>query len=280
MPVRPPRRPGPVDSLGALDVADGNTESVQRAIDALIDRVGRDKQAAAQPTVNRLTLNETKPLTAIPLSLYTDGTDVYWIDSDGNRVQLTSAGAVNAPAPAPSGSSIPYSTYWYSPVWTAGNSLDTRGPTASQCRAIYMGRAPEDIASIQIAWRQTAAAATITFAEMGIATGTFVPNSTPSLVIRGYVDASAQWLAGAATCVLTIPVTGADITAGEDIWALYSVNHTGTPTIAVSNVSDRLDIGAIVVRAATRLSTNLNTAPLAFTLDTGATPAWIAFSLL
>jgi hypothetical protein len=280
MPVRPPRRPVRVDSLGALDIGSGAKESVQRAIDALIDARGRDKQAASTPTVTRVTLNETKPLTAIPLSLYTDGTDVYWIDSDGNRIQLTANGAVNA-ASSPGGSSVPYSTYWYSPVWTAGNALDARGPTANQCRALYMGRAPEDISSIQIAWRQTAGAATVTYAEMGIATGAFVPNSTPSLVIRGYVSAATEWGAvGSNTRVLTIPVTGADIAAGDDIWALYVTDFTGTPTIAVSNVTDRLDIGAICVRAATRLSTNLNTAPLAFTLDTGATPAWIAFSLL
>jgi hypothetical protein len=278
MAARPPKRPRPVDSIGTLAVDEGDPQAPSRAFDAITDALNRMRQQAAAPTVNRVTLNDSRPLTNIAGSFYTDGADLFWLDFDGNRIQITDNGAVNAPAPS-GGTSVPYSSYWYAPTWTAGNVLDTRGPTNDQCRALYMGRAPQALSSIKVAWRQTAAAATITYAEMGIATGTLVPGSTPSLVIRGYVDASAQWLAGAATNVLTVPVTGADIAAGEDIWAVYAVNFTGTPTIAVSNVSDRLDMGAICTRAACRLSTNLNTAPLAFVLDAGATPAWIAFAL-
>jgi hypothetical protein len=252
---------------------------MSRAIDALVDAFNRIKQSAATPTVNRLTLNVTSPETNIELSLYTDGTDAWFLDGDGNRIQLTSNGAVNAVSGGGGGSSIPYSSVWYGPTWTAGNALDTRGPTNDQCRAFYMGRAPQAISSIKVLWRQTAGA-TISYAEMGIATGAYSPLVAPSLVIRGYVDSAVEWTTASFSRNKTISITGADIAAGEDIWAVYTVNFTaGAPTIAVSNVSDRLDIGALAIRNATRLSTNLNTAPLAFTIDASATPPWIAFSI-
>jgi hypothetical protein len=276
MPVRPPKRPTRVDALGSLNV-NVEDEATSRAIDALTDALGRQRQAATTPTVNRLTLNGVTPLTNIELSIYTDGTDAWFIDGDGNRIQLTSNGAVNAGGGGGGSSTVTTTTYWYSPVWTAGNVLDTRGPTNDQCRAIYMGRAPQALSSIRIYWGQTAGG-TMTYAEMGIATGTFSPGTEPTLTLRGFVDAASDW-GSAANRLKAITVTGADIAAGDDIWACYSVNFSaGTPTIAVSNVSDRLDTCAIVRRNSCRISTNLNT-PLAFVIDPGATPAWIAFAL-
>lgn len=276
MPVRPPKRPVRVDSLGSLDVGDGSKESVQRAIDALIEARGRDKQAAATPTVTRVTMSDAKPVTSIPLSFYTDGTDAYFLDGDGDRIQLTSNGAVNAGGGG--GSSIPYSTYWYSPIWVASNVLDTRGPANDVCRATYMGRAPQALTQIGVRWSQTAGG-TISYAEWGIATGTFVPGTATSLVLRGFVDSATEW-GSSGLKQKTITVTGDAIAAGTDIWLCYSVNFTaGAPTIAVSNLTDRLDSNQFLTRAATRISTNLNTAPLAFTAE-NVTPVTAAFFLI
>ena len=280
MAVRPPKRPAPVAALGsqqAQGVGEDTGEATDRALGAIVDAIENLRQRLSAPTVNRITLNDLRPLTNVPGSVYTDGTDLWFLDFDGNRIQLTANGAVNATSGG-GGTTVAPSTYWYSPVWTAGNALDTRGPTNDQCRAIYMGRAPTSLTEIDIAWGQTAGG-TITYAEMGIATGTMVPMSTPSLVLRGYVDATVNW-GSSGNRVMTIPVTGTAIAAGEDIWACYSVSFSaGAPTIAVSNVSDRVDSGAIVRRNATRISTNLNTSPLAFVLDPSATPPWIAFAL-
>ncbi len=275
MAPRPPQRPRPVDSVGSLSVSADDTQSMSRAVDTLVDAFNRLKQSASAPTVNRLTLNVTSPATNIELSLYTDGTDAWFLDGDGNRVQLTSNGAVNAGGGA--GTSVPYSTYWYSPIWVASNVLDTRGPTNDVCRAMYMGRAPVDLSEIGVRWSQTAGG-TITYAEWGIATGAFVPGSASSLVLRGYVDAATEW-ASSGLRQLTIPVTGADIAADTDIWLCYSVSFSaGAPTIAVSNITDRLDSNQFLTRAATRISTNLNTAPLAFTAE-NVTPVTAAFFL-
>lgn len=277
MPVRPPKRPDRVDALGALNV-NVEDEATSRAIDALNDALNRAKQAATTPTVTRLTLNSVKPLTNIELSIYTDGTDAWFIDGDGNRIQLTASGAVNAVGGGGGSTSFVTSTYWYSPVWTAGSSIDTRGPTNDQCRAIYLGRAPQDLTTININWGQTAGG-TITYAEMGIATGAMTPFVAPTLTLRGYVDVASEW-ATTGNFSKAIPVTSSSpITSGTDIWACYSVSFSaGAPTIAVSNVPDRLDTCAIVRRNTTRISTNLG-APLAFVIDSGATPPWIAFSL-
>lgn len=278
MAVRPPKRPPSVSALGSLQAGRGEDEAgvTDRALGSITDAIEAMRSKATAPTVNALTLNSVRPLTKIEGSLYTDGVELYWLDFDGNRIQLTSNGAVNAGGGG--GTTVIPSTYWYSPVWTAGNALDARGPTNDQCRALYMGRAPQELTEIDIAWGQTAGG-TITYAEMGIATGTMVPMSTPSLVLRGYVDAATNW-GSSGNRVMTVPVTGTAIAAGEDIWACYSVSFSaGAPTIAVSNVSDRLDSGAIVRRNSTRISTNLNTSPLAFVLDASATPPWIAFAL-
>ncbi len=156
------------------------------------------------------------------------------------------ASGTNSPGSSGGGSVV--STFNYSPVWTAGNSIDTRGPTNDQCRAIYMGRAPTSLTSIQIYWGQTAVG-TMNYAEMGIATGPMTPGTAPNLVLRGFVDVTADWSGAPANVLRTIPVTGAAITAGTDIWACYAASFSaGAPTIAVSNVSDRLDTNAIVLR--------------------------------
>lgn len=278
MAVRPPKRPPSVSALGSLQSGRGDDETgvTDRALSAITDAIEAMRTKATAPTVNALTLNSTRPLTKIEGSIYTDGVELYWLDFDGNRIQLTANGAVNASGGG--GTTVIPSTYWFSPIWTAGSSIDTRGPTNDQCRCIYMGRAPQDLTSINIFWGQTAGG-TITYAEMGVATGTMALGSTPTLTLRGFVDVTADW-GSAANYLRSIPVTSSSpITAGTDIWACYSVSFSaGAPTIAVSNVPDRLDSGSIVRRNTTRISTNLG-APLAFVLDAGATPAWIAFSL-
>lgn len=282
MAVRPPKRPAPVAALGsqqAQGVGEDTGEATDRALGSITDAIEALRQRVSAPTVNRVTMTESRPLTNLRQSFYVDGGDAWYIDSDGVRIQLTANGAVNATSGGGGGTTVIPSTYWFSPIWTAGSSIDTRGPTNDQCRAIYMGRAPQDLTTINIFWGQTAGG-TITYAEMGIATGTMLLGSTPTLTLRGYVDVTADWGGVTGSYLRAIPVTSSSpITAGTDIWACYSVSFSaGAPTIAVSNVPDRLDSGSIVRRNTTRISTNLG-APLAFVLDSGATPAWIAFSL-
>ncbi len=267
-------------------MADPTTE---RALSEVRDYVLRLKTAVANSTNETFTVTEDLPfndfsatevhtmeMTALGSSpglsgrIYRIGVDWYVSDGNGNEIQLTSGGAINV-----SGANIAHSTYWYSPIFTAGGSA-TRGPSNDQCRALYMGRAPEALSSINVRWNQ-ASGGTITYAEWGIATGTMTPGTGPTLTIRGYVDTAAQRAASGIYNV-TVPITGADIAAGADIWVCYAVSFSaGTPTIRVSGAADPLDTCAMVLRATTRLSTNLNT-PLAYTID-AATPAWVAFYL-
>jgi hypothetical protein len=283
---RPPRRPTRVDTVGSTSVADPTTE---RALSEVRDYVLRLKTSVANQAstefevtedlefndfsaleMNTLGVTNLGSAPGIASRLYMRSGEWYVTDAAGNEVQITSGGALDV-----GGTNIAHSTYWYSPIFTAGGSA-TRGPSNDQCRALYMGRAPEALSSINIRWNQ-AAGGTITYAEWGIATGTMTPGTGPTLTIRGYVDAAAQWAVSGIYNV-TVPVTGADIAAGADIWVCYAVNFSaGTPTIRVSGAADPLDTCAMVLRGATRLSTNLNT-PLAFTID-AATPAWVAFYL-
>jgi hypothetical protein len=283
---RPPRRPTRVDTVGSTSVADPTTE---RALSEVRDYVLRLKTSVANQASTEFEVTEDLPFNdfsaidvgsvevtnrgsapGVANSFYMVADEYYVTDGNNNEIQLTAGGAINV-----SGTNIAHSTYWYSPIFTAGGSA-TRGPSNDQCRALYMGRAPEALSSIHIRWNQ-AAGGTITYAEWGIATGTMTPGSGPTLTIRGYVDAAAQWAVSGIYNV-TVPVTGADIAAGADIWVCYAVNFSaGTPTIRVSGAADPLDTCAMVLRGATRLSTNLNT-PLAYTID-AATPAWVAFYL-
>jgi hypothetical protein len=283
---RPPRRPTRVDTVGSTSVADPTTE---RALSEVRDYVLRLKTAVANVDtsltidadlefndfsaleMNTLGVTNLGSAPGIASRLYMRSGEWYVTDAAGNEVQITAGGALDIGS-----ANIAHSTYWYSPIFSTGGASSTRGPTNDQCRALYMGRAPEALSSINIRWQQVAGG-TITYAEWGIATGTMTPGTGPTLTLRGYVDTAAQW-ATPGIYNVTVPVTGADIAAGADIWVCYAVSFSaGTPTIRVSAVADPLDTCAMVLRAATRLSTNLNT-PLAFTID-AATPAWVAFYL-
>jgi hypothetical protein len=171
------------------------------------------------------------------------------------------------------------SSIWMSPIFTTSGFATNRGVAANQIRACYMGRSPAQFSSIKIRW-YTAAAAVAGWAEMAVAVGSPVFNGTTNLTIRGFVSAVAEWN-NVNPHELPIPLTGADIQVGDELWGLYAMD-IGTTQIRVSTLDPESAIGTgcILVRNATRPSLNLNT-PLAFAADlVGATPPVLAFSLL
>lgn len=276
MAERPGRRPASVDAIGATSIADPTTD---RAVSEVRELVGRMQQAAVTPTVNRVTLNRLRPRTTVNLSLFSDPDtgDLYWRTVDGQYVQLTDGPDI-AVTVTPSSAS-PLTTIWFSPLFESGNASVTRGPNTGDARATYMGKAPQALSSINVLYILTSSG-TMTWGEWAIATGTFTTMSTSTLTIRGYVDSTANWTSGAGVYKQTIPVTGADIAAGTDIWVIYAAAFTaGAPTLRVSNLADQFDSRAMQIRVGCRPSANLNT-PLAFAADlAGVAAPWVAFSL-
>lgn len=133
--------------------------------------------------------------------------------------------------------------------------------------AMYMGRAKAAYTTITIYTEVETAAATITWAEVGIGT-----SSAPSfggnidITRRGYTDVSASFNS---TGEKTVAVTVSGITTGDHLWALMGSQAT-TPfqTIRV-NHSDA--IGTWQSASSTRISTMAS--PTSFTAQSAADQA-------
>jgi hypothetical protein len=85
--------------------------------------------------------------------------------------------------------------------------------------AFYIGKATSAASSCDMLYRvATAAVGTVTWAEVGIASGTFVFNGAPTLTRRGFTDVSGV-VTGTGTKKTTVALSGVNI--GDDLWAVF-----------------------------------------------------------
>lgn len=149
-------------------------------------------------------------------------------------------------------------------------AMDTSAPTgvSGRCYAQYLGVAPCEIKSLELrAEIGGTAAATITWAEMAVATGAFeasagVTSGTPDLTLRAgtVADISAEVLNTNFSIVKTV-TPAVPIPAGTELWVLLSVSAVTQPVWRGTQGADFA--GAAAIAAATRPSTMA--APTAFT---------------
>lgn len=159
----------------------------------------------------------------------------------------------------------------YTPDWfVAVNLTTTKSHTSGTTYFQYLGRADKQYSNIALRYRVTTLAATITWAEAAIYTGTPTDFASPPLLTRaGYTDISGVVTS---TGLKTTAVAGT-ILPGQDIWAAFG-NAATTVMVLRGGLADDLQVGYIHT-SAIRPSTTSSLTP---TLGSGTeVPNWIAW---
>lgn len=135
------------------------------------------------------------------------------------------------------------------------------------CFAVYLGKASRDFSTIKISYFvSTLEVGAITWAEMALATGSFVIGGNASLTLLGSaVDISTDIQAGGSTGQKSRTLTGSG-KVGDDIWLLIACLVATTAPAIRGGVADDTQHGFQQTAAAvTRPSTMA--APTSFTVE-------------
>lgn len=126
------------------------------------------------------------------------------------------------------------------PGLTAVNVTNVTGLTTGICGAVYLGKAPFAITSMEVLCEVATAAATIIWAEVGIATGALTASrGNSSLTQRGSASVAATYNAVGEKAT-TISVSG--VNAGDDLWLTFGSSAT-TPFQLRAGQPDRIRSG-------------------------------------
>jgi hypothetical protein len=136
---------------------------------------------------------------------------------------------------------------------------------------LYIGKATTALTTFELLCRVATAAATITWAEVGIFTGDFPETRAgTSLSRRGYVDVSAIFNS---TGLKAVTITASGITAGDDLWLAYGSSAT-TPFQLRGGLADEIQTGAFQSASGRPSTFAVPTTP--GIVDTASIPAWLA----
>lgn len=196
----------------------------------------------------------------------------------GERVQYNGAFSVvntsgltkAAPINSPNASSV-----LVCPLFSTASLTGTRSITSTNSYAVYVGKAPRSLTSANIRYRVTTACATITWAEVALATGPINVGGGPTLTVRGYADVSGV-ANSTGQKTTSVPVSsGQAINEGDDLWAIFGNAATTVAVLRAQSIADDLQVG-VFASLATRPSLNVGNAQ-AYTIDGAtATAPWFA----
>lgn len=155
----------------------------------------------------------------------------------------------------------------------AANLTAVKTLTSNSSFAYYMGQAETAYSTITFKYRVTTAAATITWAEVAVASSPAITiGGAASLTTRGYIDASGTSHLGVSTGIKTSAVSVSGISPGMHLWAVFGAQAT-TAAIVRGGLADDIQSGFYQSAAATRPSTMA--ANTAFAVEGATTvPVW------
>lgn len=164
------------------------------------------------------------------------------------------------------------------PTFATAGTTSAKTITTTNTFALYMGKAPAAIAAggtLRMRYQVTTAAATITWAELAVATGAPVAGGNPTLTVQGFANVAAVVNStGLKTTAVTISV-GQSIAAGDDIWLLVGCQATTACALRAQSIADTLQTGA-QASGVLRPSLIVGT-PTAYTIEgTTTLAAWLA----
>lgn len=160
--------------------------------------------------------------------------------------------------------------------YSTANLTTAKTITSTNTFAVYVGKAPRTLTSVQLRLRVTTAAATITWCEVAIAKGPVVVGGNPTLTVVGWADTSASYNStGQKTTTINVS-SGQTINEGDDLWILIGNQATTALQVRTMTIADDIQIG-VQASAASRPSLNVGTG-VSYTIE-GATVtcAWAAF---
>lgn len=161
------------------------------------------------------------------------------------------------------------------PHFATANLTSTKTITSLSTFAIYVGKAPKDLSSLQLRFRVTTAAATITWAEVAVARGVVNPGGNPTLTVVGWADVAAVINSTGQKTVAVSVASGQNLRAGEDIWALIGNSATTAAIVRAQSIADDIQAG-LQASLATRPSLNVGVSQ-AYTIESAtALGAWVA----
>ncbi len=160
--------------------------------------------------------------------------------------------------------------FFLPPGFNAANITDVTVPVTNRTVARYLGQAPGDLANVTLRVNVTTAAATITWAEIGIATSlTAVMGLPVDLIPAGFTNVATTFNS---TGLKDVDVSVA-ISRGAHVWALWGQQAT-TLYVLRAGIGDGITSGFVQFADTTRPSTMAN--PTTFAITAGsANNAWI-----
>lgn len=171
----------------------------------------------------------------------------------------------------PAGTSIA-PTVRMSPMFATANLTSTKTLTSNTSFAVYVGKAPSANPTVTVRYRVTTAAATITWAEVAIATGAVVAGGNPSLTVRGFTNVAAVINS---TGQKTTAVTTSGVAAGDDLWIIVGNQATTAGAVRAQSIADDIQAGVQAARASNRPSTQ--SGAQTYTIEGATTLApWVA----
>jgi hypothetical protein len=131
----------------------------------------------------------------------------------------------------------PMDGFYASPVSRLVSVTAVTAETTNTSRFLYLGRVKRAITSVQVRYRVTTLAATITWAEMGIFTSTTPPNygSTASLSRVGFTDISGT-ITTTGLKSTTVNVSGVNV--GDHLWVAWGCQATTLPVYRAALADD------------------------------------------
>lgn len=234
------------------------------------------KDSGIGTSESKLEIRGTKPYItmATTSSITTPTTDkaVYWADSvrkepyfendTGDALNLADGGGT---------------TLMRMQGFSTANLTSTKTLVSNTTYALYLGKCPKYILSGDIVtakYRATTQAATITWAEVALATGAFVSSGPSLLTTRGSTSlASVVNTTGIKSTNIT---TNANIVPGTDLWLLFGVQATTPGVYRAASIADDIQTGVQLAAASIRPSTMA--AGTSFTVE-GATTLPMLMSL-
>lgn len=161
------------------------------------------------------------------------------------------------------------------PHFASANLTSVRTTTSAVAYAVYMGRAPRSLSTVRLRLRVTTAAATITWAEVAIATGSINVGGNPTLTVRGYTDVATVVNSTGLKSIDISVASGQAINEGDDLWAIYGASATTVLVVRAQSIADDLQIG-LQASLSNRPSTNVGVTQ-AYTVESATTTAaWLA----
>jgi hypothetical protein len=193
-----------------------------------------------------------------------DGVEIYYANGRKKIREVVTIGAASM---------------FMSPIFTTQDAAEARTITTQTVVALWMGKAPAFLTSVEMRYRVTTAAATIDWAEVALATGEPTLGGA-TLNVVGVTDVAAVVNSlGLKTTTISV-AAGQAVFEGDDLWLLIGNEATTAVAVRCQSVTDDLSSiysGTFTIGSTVELNAVIGQ-PFVITPDT-TDPPWFAIQI-